>query len=273
MKPYKLCLFFLLLLAACSAPAEPTIEEPPIETQVEPTSKPTDLPPTATTAPTATPLPTDIPTPAPTEPPPLSDEDIETFFTALTDGDTATATDLITAGILDLNPLKNGDPPLLFAVRQDQPDLVTLLIENGVDLRGEDTPGYTALGVVARAGNIPIMTILLDAGMDPNAHNTSPFNTTPFIEAARGGHVAAGELLLSYGADIHLGDNHDNDPALNWAVFEGKAEFVAFLIANGVDVNLPNDNGYTALRTSIARGHPDIEAMLREVGAVEYIDE
>lgn len=62
------------------------------------------------------------------------------------------------------------DAPLLQTVRQDNLELVQLLLDHGAvpSIKGR---GYTPLGLAAKNGNLPLVKALLRAQADPQRKN------------------------------------------------------------------------------------------------------
>ena len=79
--------------------------------------------------------------------------------------------------------------------------------------------------------------------------------------AALHGHLNVVEFLVQNGANINLADNNGNT-ALMSAAFNGYLNVVEFLFQNGANINLANNNGNTALMVVDQRRHPDIVKFL-----------
>lgn len=62
----------------------------------------------------------------------------------------------------------------------------------------------TALGVAASAGHRDACRVLLEAGADANANDTSAVGETALSEAVQKGHVEVVDLLLAAGADPRI---------------------------------------------------------------------
>jgi ankyrin repeat protein len=120
--------------------------------------------------------------------------------------------------MLDDNPSRisetrpNGRRPLSAAVEFGHDDIVTLLLERGVDPQWEepDAPHGTSLHAAAVRGNLTMVRLLLDHGADPNedidsTSSASVFAATPEIR----------ELIQSRGAELSPYDTsaleHDDD--------------------------------------------------------------
>merc|ERR1712232_654079 len=89
-----------------------------------------------------------------------------------------------------------------------------------------------------------------------------------------GGHVAALEVLLAYGAVVNRQEDDGRTP-LHWAVLGGHVPVVALLLAAGADVTKPDANFATPLHaaSSAPVGNRVPVTMLLEAGAdVDALD-
>lgn len=117
---------------------------------------------------------------------------------------------LSTPGV-DINARsRNGDTALMVAAFQGDTTSALALIDKGAEI---NRPGWTALHYAAASGSTAIIRRLLDESAFIDAE--SPNRTTPLMMAARGGHVAAIQLLIDEGADPML----KNELGLNVADF------------------------------------------------------
>jgi cytohesin len=150
-------------------------------------------------------------------------------------GDGPTALGLLTDGA-DPNTLgPDGATALMWAVYNEDVALARALIDAGADVTLQSQFGTSALTEAAISGSAPLVGALLDAGADPNAEN--PEGETPLMAVARGGNVEAARLLVSAGADVNATDGWGEQTALMWASAQGQGDMVAFLAANGADLD------------------------------------
>ncbi|KAG8525642.1 uncharacterized protein KY384_000402 [Bacidia gigantensis] len=92
--------------------------------------------------------------------------------------------------------------PLHIAVEQGHGPVVSLLLDQGVNIEKREASLFaTPLHLAARNGHKNICEILLEHKAKINARNR--FDSTPLTEAARGGHINVVELLVRRGADIN----------------------------------------------------------------------
>ena len=102
-----------------------------------------------------------------------------------------------------------GGPLLQTAVRSQKLEIVSLLLEAGVDVNEihEPTdffgPATTALHVAGEVGNMEMMKILLEAGARINALPTPKYPNTTLWHAVEGGNLEVANTVLVAGADVN----------------------------------------------------------------------
>jgi ankyrin repeat protein len=130
----------------------------------------------------------------------------------------------------------DGTTALTWAARANDLEMVDLLLEAGANVRAANREGATALYQAAENGNPGIIERLLKAGADVNGTFLST-GETALMEAARTGSVEALKVLLDHGADINAKETLRGTTALMWATTERHAGAIRFLIERGADVN------------------------------------
>jgi len=108
--------------------------------------------------------------------------------------------------------------------------------------------GSTALMRAAKANDVPVMKMLLDAGADPLI--TQKDHTTVVMIAAAGGATAG-----AYSSALPVTE-------------EGAIEAIKMCLDRGVDVNAFNSTGLTAMHRAAARGADKVVKYLAERGAL-----
>ncbi len=93
-----------------------------------------------------------------------------------------------------VNP--KGETALMLVAHAGELELVRLLVERGAE---PNRPGWTALHYAASAGHAPIVRYLIEQNAYIDAQ--SPNRTTPLMMAARHKQIDAMRLLLELGAD------------------------------------------------------------------------
>jgi ankyrin repeat protein len=137
--------------------------------------------------------------------------------------------------------------------------------------------GSTPLHVACRNNQVDIIRILLENGADPNS--VDDFGQTPLIELMlmdtdntniNNDVSVAIELLLEHGADINAKDD-ENDTALMYAVHAKKKTAVDVLLANYPDLHLVDGRGRTVLQIAQEKGDGDIVEAIEEAIAEENV--
>ncbi len=145
-------------------------------------------------------------------------------------------------------------------IQQEDANALALFLLAGMDANSI-SGGYSALEHAAPS--VEMLGALLKAGANANQ---SGGVTTPLVEAAGRGSVAAVELLLQNGAAVHATDATGNTPLMA-ASKRGDSEIVALLLQRGADANHRSKLGSTALALAQAAGHTAIVEQLQQAGA------
>jgi uncharacterized protein len=103
---------------------------------------------------------------------------------------------------------------------------------------------------------------LLGEGADINAAK-GEYKTTVLMEAAVRGNQGVMRLLLEKGANVNMADQ-DGWTALMGATVQGLVEPVKLLLENGADVSAKNHSGETALVMATGMKHTEIRDALLE---------
>jgi ankyrin repeat protein len=164
------------------------------------------------------------------------------------------------------NPYKDLDPEtaLLQAVKEERLDIVTNLLERGVDADTRDGKGRTSLFYAAELGHVEIVSRLIQKGASPNTQDDE--GQTVLFRSSVDGHVEVMSLLLGNGAEVDVADEEGWTP-LMVASEQGHDEAVALLLEHGADPNARDNDEFTAILQAASGGHPDIVARLLDAGA------
>jgi len=146
---------------------------------------------------------------------------------------------------LDVNDYYNGESALTKACIKGKSDIVSDLIDAGIDIHRKDNNGQTALDVASGYGYLKIVTQLLDAGADVHARH-GPKQVTPLHTACGGGELLVVERLLAAGSDLHA-KSDDGETCLHFACKSGNEELVQRLIEIGIDITERDGYGNTGL--------------------------
>jgi serine/threonine-protein phosphatase 6 regulatory ankyrin repeat subunit B len=127
-------------------------------------------------------------------------------------------------------------------------DLVTYLIDKGLDVNVKDKFGNTVLHYGASSGSVELVKFLLDKGLDVNTKNAE--GTSILHCAAESGSVELVKFLLDRGADINA-KNVEGATILHYAARSGSVEVVKFLLDKGLDINARGEYTLTVLREAV----------------------
>jgi uncharacterized protein len=105
-----------------------------------------------------------------------------------------------------------------------------------------------------------ILLEFLDLPLD-DVNQRGHFGDRPIHIAAFRGSVADLRALIEGGAHINAQGDRDFTPLHN-AVLNNQIDAVKFLLEIGVDQQIPNDDGNTALELARVMAHPDIIKLL-----------
>lgn len=189
----------------------------------------------------------------------------EAFLAALERGDLDGAARLLDTGVDVDAQRSDGKTLLILAAKESDVILVRRLIAAGADVDATTDNGGTALMFAAIRGDVATQGALIDAGADVNA--IGGFDWTALMVATVKGHLAAARQLLESGADPNLRDIYGWTPLMR-AVYEGRYQVAQALLEHpGIQVDLRNDNGATALYLAAVRGDVRLARALLLAGA------
>ncbi|MBI3491338.1 MAG: ankyrin repeat domain-containing protein [Acidobacteria bacterium] len=131
----------------------------------------------------------------------------------------------------------DGMTALHWAATKNDVDLATVLLYAGANLKATTRIGaYTPLLIASRSGYAAMVTVLLDAGADPNRSTTN--GATPLMFAAQAGSVDTVKALIDHGADVNGAEKVKGETALSFAAAYGRADVIRFLTAHSANVNV-----------------------------------
>ena len=153
--------------------------------------------------------------------------------------------------------------PLHHAVGFGTIEVVTLLLDSGVDINARNRRGATPIHWAIH--DEAKVRFLISRGAQVNARQVEG-RTPLFLAASMGNGNAIVRLLLEHGADPSVATANGQTPLMAAAV-RGDVETIGALIERKVDVNTKNGAGETALLLASANGNPRAVKLLLEHGA------
>jgi ankyrin repeat protein len=186
-------------------------------------------------------------------------------------GDAATVQELLGQGVPVDARDEQGATALVRAAYGNHVDAAALLVRAGADVDLADDSRQSAyLIATSEVGDdLRLLELTLTAGADIDAKDS--YDGTGLIRAAERAHVKIVERLLRAGIDRdHV--NRLGYTALHEAVVFGEGgpadqATVAALVAGGVDLDIPDGSGDTALAHAERGGQREVASILRAAGA------
>ncbi|XP_058810032.1 uncharacterized protein LOC131675175 [Phymastichus coffea] len=162
---------------------------------------------------------------------------------------------------------KLGISPLMLAAMNGHTAAVKLLLDMGSDINAQiETNRNTALTLACFQGRHEVVSLLLDR--KANVEHRAKTGLTPLMEAASGGYVEVGRVLLSKGADVNaMPVPSSRDTALTIAADKGHCRFVELLLSKGTQVEVKNKKGNSPLWLAANGGHLNVVDLLYHAGA------
>ncbi|GFR95208.1 ankyrin repeat domain-containing protein 17 [Elysia marginata] len=162
---------------------------------------------------------------------------------------------------------KLGISPLMLAAMNGHTAAVKLLLDMGSDINAQiETNRNTALTLACFQGRHEVVSLLVDR--KANIEHRAKTGLTPLMEAASGGYVEVGRVLLDKGADVNAPPvPSSRDTALTIAADKGHYRFVELLLHRGASVDVKNKKGNSPLWLACNGGHSDVVSLLVQADA------
>ena len=155
---------------------------------------------------------------------------------AVSRGDIPAATAMLAADPSLARQEQGGATPLHYAAVHGQTAAVDLLIDRGADLEALDLEyGAAPIGWANEKGHMDLVRHMRARGARVSLHMASAYGLLDDVAALAAAHPEQVNLLVGYGAPLHL------------AALWGQAEVVEWLLARGADPSRRNQDGELAL--------------------------
>ncbi|XP_055543762.1 uncharacterized protein LOC129729275 [Wyeomyia smithii] len=188
-------------------------------------------------------------------------------------GKVETIKKLLTTGANVDATTKNGDTPLIVAVKSRCSDalLIDALLEQTNNIDAANSEGWTALHYAADQGKVETIKKLLTTGANVDA--TTKNGDTPLIVAAKALYSDALliDALLERDKNINA-TNSEGWTALHYAADQGKFETIKKLLTTGANVDATTKNGDTPLIVAVkswCRNALLIDALLEQTNNID----
>lgn len=162
---------------------------------------------------------------------------------------------------------KLGISPLMLAAMNGHTAAVKLLLDMGSDINAQiETNRNTALTLACFQGRHEVVSLLLDR--KANVEHRAKTGLTPLMEAASGGYIEVGRVLLDKGADVNATPvPSSRDTALTIAADKGHLKFVELLLQRQACVEVKNKKGNSPLWLAANGGHINVVKNLKNHNA------
>jgi ankyrin repeat protein len=158
----------------------------------------------------------------------------------------------------------NGITPLMYAIQNQDTNLVKILVLNGADMDKKPDSGIPGLISAVMADNLDITEFLIRKGAYTDI--TDNYGNTPLMYASAYGYPVMADMLLYYEAGVNK-KNMSGTDALMIASFYGDYKLTDILIRGGAAVNSQDNQGCSPLHCAVQNGYTDIADLLIDKGA------
>jgi ankyrin repeat protein len=194
---------------------------------------------------------------------------------AAENGHTEIVAELLKAGADVTIADRKNRLPIDIAIQEGYTEIVQLLQNAGAKAEaGSIESSPAALLGAAKQGNLDILKLALQAGIDPNTSELeatrNPRHKTALMFAAERGHQKIVEHLILAGVDINLSDRPGKKlgkTPLMYAGESGYAEIVELLLRSGAIVDAQDKRGQTALYYAVESDRVEAVQVLLKFGA------
>ncbi|KAI9640930.1 hypothetical protein NHQ30_010771 [Ciborinia camelliae] len=125
------------------------------------------------------------------------------------------------------------------------PNMTQLLLEEGADTETNNQDGKKPLYMASESGKLGLVELLLQYNANVDSLNRKA-ERTAFHRAIENGHLDVAKALLNSGADIDSPMSSNGETSLLSAVSRRDHRTVSFLLQNGANKRICDDNGHMA---------------------------
>lgn len=188
------------------------------------------------------------------------------LLSAINSANTQRLANLLANGHKPNQLLADFSLPLSWAVEQQNPTMVRLLLSSGAepDLEGSERNSFSPLLLACLRGNEDIIHALLEAGADVNRTTREGIGSI----ALCAGHAPTSTLVALHarGAGIESSNVNGQSP-LMFAAANARVENLLWLLDNGADINRISHGGFSPLFFALKSKKPEPALLLIEKGA------
>lgn len=157
-----------------------------------------------------------------------------------------------------------GKTPLEHAAENGMVEMTAMLIAAGADVNKRDLVGGNAVLWAAGLGSPETLKLVVDAGGEIEVKDIN--GLTPLTWAAQTGKSASMKILIEAGADVNSVDALNGESVLMRAARSGKIESVEMLFASNVDTSTMTRKDANALHIAAEFSNAEIVQRLMDSG-------
>jgi len=179
----------------------------------------------------------------------------QALLSAVISRDIQTVKKILTLSGADLDHQNEftGMTPAMTAVANRQKDILEFLLEKKPDLGLLNKQGFNAFHLAAKNSDINLMKRLVEAGQSPMTLTRHGATALGLAAGESSPACDALEWLIKQGLDVNLADENKTTPLMA-AVKAGKKEEALFLLDRGAAVNALDREGRTAIMIAAMHG-------------------
>lgn len=216
-----------------------------------------------------------------------NEDGYDALMEATKNNDIYTVSYLLSKGASPINGLDEWNA-LFMAAHLGYTRIVNKFIQNGVDVNFKSAEhGYSPLFLAAIAGNYEIALLLLKSGADPNVALHE--GITPLMALGISGDMKMLRILMDHKADIWAYDKDEENlykiaksssntriteliesmqkPLIKHVTDNNMQEMISYLMIQGMDVNVKDSEGKTALMYASETGNFEMVKLLLNMNA------
>jgi ankyrin repeat protein len=162
--------------------------------------------------------------------------------------------------VLDAKDPEFLQTALMFAVRENHPEVVRLLVERHADANAKTRTGKTPPWILPNSvpGFGHGIGIVRGGLPDRGSRYLIPGGLTPLLYAARDGRLDSARMLVTAGADVNQTDPNGITPLL-MAITNNHVEVARFAIDHGAEINVADWYGRTPLWAAVETRNMDVD--------------
>jgi len=153
----------------------------------------------------------------------------------------------------------NGCTSLISAAKNNNLEMVQMLLNAGADKDIQDKDGWTALHWAAKNNSTYIIQRLLKKNANLDIQDN--LGCTALIQAVRFNRSEIAQMLLDKGANPNI-KTRNGWTVLHWAASSGNLKIVHMLLNKGADLNIQDNKGHTAFNWAVKNKNQEIINLL-----------